>query len=206
MSNEVDCVTYLNYSLYFSGQCQVNTMLLRMTIRQIVTEMIVKTHVQVAVNFIVGETAVPSPELIEFAMWLGRAPRTQEEKTMYLYLMQDIARQTPALVEKFMKIEKVNGTDTIVVDQLAMDAHITKRALMYDEMMKGTTQKQQNGKAKPQQHQQNINQSNQTQEYAVASGANNATNPGNSGPMNPQSGTTTLTPPTTMNLLLFSML
>lgn len=180
-----------------------------MAIRQMVTEMIVKTHVQVAVNFIVGETAVPSPELMEFAMWLGRAPRTQEEKKTYLYFMQDIARQTPAVVKKFLKIEKVNGTDTLMVDQLAMDAHITKRSLMYDEIMKGATQGQPNENAKPQQHQQNINQNNQTHQlntYAVASGVNNATNPGNSSQMNPQSVTTTQTPPTTMNLLLFSLL
>lgn len=89
------------------------------------------------VRFIVGENATPSPEMISFAITAGLSPSTQGEKEAYLKLLKKVARRTPSVIAKFVKENThANGTKTLALDENALDEHITKRALLYREVLK----------------------------------------------------------------------
>lgn len=79
------------------------------------------------VRYVVGDTATPSPEMVNFAVIAGSAPVTQTEKDAYLDMMKRVARKTPEVLVKF--IESKNGT--FAVNEQKLDNHITKRAMQY---------------------------------------------------------------------------
>jgi hypothetical protein len=80
------------------------------------------------VKYVVGNTATPSPEMVNFAVIAGSAPVTQTEKNAYLDMMKKVARRTPEVIMQFLKLEK-NGS--YVLDEFGLDAHITKRAMQF---------------------------------------------------------------------------
>lgn len=79
------------------------------------------------VRYVVGDTATPSPEMVNFAVIAGSAPVTQTEKDAYLDMMKRVARRTPEVLVKFIELK--NGTTS--VNENKLDAHITKRAMQY---------------------------------------------------------------------------
>jgi hypothetical protein len=88
-----------------------------------------------AVRFVVGETANPSQEMMQHAIMMRSAPRTQAERDVYLGMMKRLARRTPEVVQKYTKTEvHKNGTRSHTVDFIALDADVTRRSLMYQQM------------------------------------------------------------------------
>lgn len=122
-----------------------------------VTEMMVRMEVDRAVRFIVGNTAKPSQEMIDFAVALGREPKTQEERDIYLEFMKQTARQTPEVLAKYIDITTVNGLPSFSVDYVKLDAAVIRRALMYSEASRGRRLRQRQEREKQQRHQEEIN-------------------------------------------------
>lgn len=87
-----------------------------------------KAALEPIVKYVVGNTATPSPEMVNFAVIAGSAPVTQTEKDAYLAMMKKVARRTPEVIMQFLKLEK-NGS--YVLDEFKLDAHITKRAMQF---------------------------------------------------------------------------
>lgn len=141
-------------------------------IRQVITSMMTNIELHRAVRFVVGETAVPPQEMIDYGLSLGRAPETQEERDVFLALMKLAARQTPEVLIKFIKTETVNGTKVMSVDEIKLDAYIARRSLMYNQASKARRQRQQQQREKQQRHQeemQRINQMHDLNVHAVVS-------------------------------------
>lgn len=88
-----------------------------------------KAQLTPIVKFVVGQTATPSPEMVNFAVIAGSAPSTQGEKNVYLDMMKQVARRTPEVLLQFIKKDK-NGVPQL--DEQKMDSHIMKRAMQFD--------------------------------------------------------------------------
>lgn len=100
-----------------------------------IRESMVNTALTRAVRFVVGPTAVPSLEMMQHAMMMRSGPRTQAERDIYLGMMKRIARRTPEVVQKYTKTEvHKNGTRSHTIDFIALEADVTRRSLMYQEM------------------------------------------------------------------------
>ena len=140
----------------FTAQCQMQRMMMRSTIRSMITDMMVRIEVNRAVSFIVGETAKPIPEMIQFATALGRAPKSQAERDVYLELMKKTARRTQAVLEKYINIEFVNGLPKISVDYIGMDAAVARRALMYNEANRANILRRKQQQDKQRKHQEEL--------------------------------------------------
>lgn len=104
------------------------------------------------VKFVVHETATPSPEMVSFAVVAGASPTTQGERDAYLDMLKNIARKTPAVVQKFSKPKVVNGTETMVLDTLALDAFITRKAMQYGAASKARSERKKKEEAKQRKH------------------------------------------------------
>lgn len=112
-----------------------------------------------ATRFIVDPAAKPSPEMLDFAMFMRRAPRTKEERDAYLELMKQVARRTPEYLYKYVKEEKhKNGTSTAKIDFYALEADVVRRALVYNRMISGRRDRRRNEENRRLQHESHIAQ------------------------------------------------
>lgn len=104
------------------------------------------------VRFVIGETATPSPEMVSFAVVAGSSPTTQGERDAYLEMLKEAARKTPAVASRFMKSKVVNGTQTMELDKIALDAHITKKAMQYGQAAKARSERKKKEEKVKRQH------------------------------------------------------
>lgn len=110
-----------------------------------------------AVKFVVGHMATPSPEMIQYGLAMRSEPRTQAERDVYLGFMKTVARRTPEVLMKYLKTEvHKNGTKSHSVNFIALDADLTRRALLYQEMREARRREQQKQREQEQQHQMEV--------------------------------------------------
>lgn len=128
----------------------------------------VNTALVQAVKFVVGQTATPSPEMMQYGMAMRSEPRTQAERDVYLDLMKTVARRTPEVLMKYMKTEThKNGTRSYSIDFFALDAAITRRALLYQEMREARRRERQTQREQELQHQMEIARLNMLQDIRM---------------------------------------
>lgn len=133
------------------------------------------------VKFVVGETATPSPEMVSFAVVAGASPTTQGERDAYLDMMKKIARQTPEVAQNFLKTENVNGTQTLKLDDIKLDAHITKRAMMYGQANKAKRDRKAKEEQMLRHHEMELMRMNQMHELNMMAMMGTGMNPGAGG-------------------------
>lgn len=112
----------------FTVQCQTSV------------EREVRANLTKLVKFVVGEAAEPNTDLINLAFASGGSPKTQEERIAYLNIMKQIARATPEVVKNFTTtVTQADGTKLETIDETALDAQITIRAMQYVQKDKETS-------------------------------------------------------------------
>ncbi|XP_045162283.2 uncharacterized protein LOC128545833 [Mercenaria mercenaria] len=118
----------------------------------------VNTALNGAVKFIVGETATPSPEMVNYGMAMRSEPRNQAERDVYVEMMKRVARRTPEVVRKYTKTEThKNGTKSHTVDFIALDADIIRKSILYANMRAARRQQRERERQQQAQHQLEIN-------------------------------------------------
>lgn len=89
------------------------------------------------IKFVVHPSAEISEELVNFALAAGGAPRTQDERLVYIGMMKKIARNTTEAIKNFTTtVTLADGTKIDNIDEAALDGHITTRAIEYVEKQK----------------------------------------------------------------------
>lgn len=112
-----------------------------------------------ATKFIVDPAATPSPEMLDYAIFMRRAPRTKEERDVYIDMMKQVARRTPEYLFKYVKEEKhKNGTVTAHIDFYALEADVVRRALVYNRMISARRERRRNEENMRLQHESQIAQ------------------------------------------------
>lgn len=128
----------------------------------------VNTALVQAVKFVVGQSATPSPEMMQYGMAMRSEPRNQAERNVYLEMMKTVARRTPEVLMKYMKTEvHKNGTRNYYIDFVALDAAITRRSLLYQEMREARRREQQARREQELQHQMEVAKLNTLQDIRM---------------------------------------